>query len=207
MRGRRGKKIESGQYEDFISLLITLFIINLMKTALAVLLFICLASAHIYSSDSKVTYDFNGQPMIYHIYLSLETGLGADDYLHIKWPTKIHAGTSKSALSVKLISFSNNLEIVEQPFDSSTDDTNPDYYVTFGVDLTAKKWYEIQIFPNMVPAETFPYHGLVQVRALSSLNANAIIYDSNMGFSYISIEDDLATADTMGVAVSTTVGS
>ena len=176
---------------------------------LGVLILLCFASAtaHIYSSDSKVTYDFNGQPRIYHIYFSLSTGLGADDYLHIHWPEQIHSGTDKSALAVKLISFSNNLEIVETVFDDSTNAADSEYYVTFGVSMTKMKWYEIQIFPNQVPAVSYPYHGLIQLRALSSLDSTAIIYDSNMGFSYISIEDDLASTGTMTVAVTSPVGS
>ena len=54
-----------------------------------VLLFLCtlvLIHSHIYSSTSKVTYNYDGKPLIYHLYLSLETGLGASDYLHLIWP-------------------------------------------------------------------------------------------------------------------------
>ena len=80
-----------------------------MKAIALFLALLCLASAHIYSSDSKVTYDYDGNPSIYHIYLALETGLGAEDILMIDWPFKIHASTDKTAVTVKLISFSNNL--------------------------------------------------------------------------------------------------
>ena len=57
-----------------------------------ILLLLCLLSchSHIYSSDSRVTYDYDGNPMIYHIYLALETGLGDSDYIKILWPTAIH---------------------------------------------------------------------------------------------------------------------
>ena len=105
------------------------------------LLLVVLAQTHIYSSDSKVTYDFDGNPKIYHLYMSLETGLGADDYLQIIFPTKIHVGSLKSALTAKLISFSNNLEIVEQNFDIDADNTDTNYFISFGVAMTAKKWY------------------------------------------------------------------
>ena len=80
-----------------------------MKAGVLFLILLCLAHSHIYSSDSKVTYDFEGNPSIYHIYLALETGLGAEDILMIDWPFKMHDGTDKTAVSVKLISFSNNL--------------------------------------------------------------------------------------------------
>jgi hypothetical protein len=53
------------------------------------LLFVCtlaLVHAHIYSSVPKVTYNYDGKPLVYHLYLSLETGLGANDYLHLIWP-------------------------------------------------------------------------------------------------------------------------
>lgn len=176
-----------------------------MKGILAILLLISLlapASPHIYSSDSKVTYDFDGNPAIYHIYFSLETGLGANDFVHINWPTKIHSGNIKQALSAKLISFSNNLEVVHKSLDSTMNGADTNYYVSFGVALTPKKWYEIQIFPNMVPAVSFPYHGLIQVRTISSLSSHAIIYDSNMGFSYISIQSPLSSPNSMLVTVS-----
>ena len=111
-----------------------------MKIGLLLLL-VVLAQTHIYSSDSKVTYDFDGNPKIYHLYLSLESGLGADDYLKIIFPTKIHTGSLKSAMTAKLISFSNNLEIVEKNFEILADGTDLNYFISFGVSMTAKKWY------------------------------------------------------------------
>ncbi len=53
------------------------------------LLFVCLLAithSHIYSSTPKVTYNYDGRPLIYHLYMSLETGLGANDFLHLIWP-------------------------------------------------------------------------------------------------------------------------
>lgn len=83
-----------------------------MKSLILLLICLCLTQSHIYSSDSKITYDFDGSPEIYHIYFALETGIGADDILWINWPFKIHAGSDKTTVKVILISFSNNLEIV-----------------------------------------------------------------------------------------------
>ena len=80
-----------------------------MKVIIIFLLCFCVTYSHIYASDSKITYDYDGNPKIYHIYLSLDTGIGADDYLKINWPTAIHPTNVKSDLKAKLISFSNNL--------------------------------------------------------------------------------------------------
>ncbi|MDP5097435.1 MAG: hypothetical protein NWP90_07140, partial [Flavobacterium sp.] len=49
--------------------------------------------------------------------------------------------------------------------------------------LTANKWFEIQIFPKQNPSST-PFNGLIQISALSSLLTTAIIYDSNMAFGF-----------------------
>jgi hypothetical protein len=68
--------------------------------------------------------------------------LSESDFLKINWPLKIHSGTDKSVVMIKLISFSNNLEIVStycEKFPETSTDTL--YYVTFGVALTANKWY------------------------------------------------------------------
>lgn len=83
-----------------------------MKLILIALLCLFCVNGHIYASDSKVTYDFDGNPLIYHIFFSLETGLGSDDYVKIIWPFTFHASTDKTLITAKLISFSNNLEIV-----------------------------------------------------------------------------------------------
>lgn len=173
----------------------------------ALLLLVVLSQSHIYSSDSRITYDYDGNPRIYHLFLALEMGLGSDDYLKIVFPTKIHTASLKSALTVKLISFSNNLEIVDLNFPTAMDNTDKNYYISFGVSLTANKWYEIQIFPNLVPAETFPYFGLIQIQALSSTDSRAIVYDSNMGFGYISIEGALVSTGNLGVVTTSPVAA
>ena len=54
-----------------------------------ILLLVCLismTSAHIYSSPPKVTYNYDGYPSYYSLFMSLETGIGANDYLRIIWP-------------------------------------------------------------------------------------------------------------------------
>ena len=108
-----------------------------MKGLLVVLGCITLIQSHIYASDSKITYDYDGDPYIYHIFLAMETGLGADDILHISMPLVIHSSTDKTAVVVKLISFSNNLEIVETNcLNYPSGSTSDEYYVTFGVALS-----------------------------------------------------------------------
>ena len=52
----------------------------------------------------------------------------------------------------------------------------------------------------MDPVETLPYQGLVQVHAISSTEANYIVYDSNLAFGYIYIESRLGAAGTLTVA-------
>lgn len=158
--------------------------------------------------------------MIYHIFLSLETGLGANDYLMINWPIRLHSGTDKSVVKAKLISFSNNLEIVSTYCSNyPVGSTTTLYYVTFGVSLTAQKWYEIQLFPDVIPgslspAVSLPFNGLIQIEAISNIVSNNIVYDSNYAFRYISVQSFLATPSTLTVAVnpvnvaySTTVAS
>lgn len=91
-----------------------------------ILLLLCLlgGEAHIYSSDSKVTYDYDGNPRIYHIYFSLEYGLGDSDYLTIIWPFQMSVLNQKDKLHAKLISFSNNLEIVDTNFELNPNDAS-----------------------------------------------------------------------------------
>ena len=57
-----------------------------MKILVLILCCLLVINSHIYSAPPKVTYGINGKPLIYSLYLSLETGLGADDYLHLIWP-------------------------------------------------------------------------------------------------------------------------
>ena len=81
----------------------------------------------------------------------------------------MHSGTDKSVVAVNLISFSNNLQIVSTIFQNyPVSSTTTQYYVTFGVALAAQKWYEIQMFPNVIPGAltppvTLPFYGLIQI--------------------------------------------
>lgn len=81
-----------------------------MKIFFLLLCCILLVNSHIYSSTPGVTYDINGNPLIYHLYVSLEYGLGASDYMQLVWPQLIHNPT-KPTVQVKLITFSNNLQV------------------------------------------------------------------------------------------------
>lgn len=113
-----------------------------MKAYIAAFVLLLCVHAHIYSSDNRVVYDYNGNPLYYRIFLALETGLGSTDYLKINWPLKIHASNDKSVVKVNLISFSNNLQVASTACQNyPTGSTDTLYYVTFGVSLTAQKWY------------------------------------------------------------------
>jgi hypothetical protein len=59
--------------------------------------------------------------------------------------------------------------------------------------MQADKWYEVQIYPTKDPA-VIPSTKLLQVRAISAINTDAIVYDSNYAFAYINVENDLAHA-------------
>lgn len=160
------------------------------------LLFVCLLAithSHIYSSTPKVTYNYDGRPLIYHLYMSLETGLGANDFLHLIWPEQIHLPSTPAALAAdktkikaKLISFSNNL-VVSEAFvtaDGGISDSN--YYITFGYEMQANRWYEVQIYPTKDPA-TIPSVKLLQLRVISAISADAIIYDTSYAFGFINV--------------------
>lgn len=70
--------------------------------------------------------------------------------------------------------------------------------------MLANSWYEVQIYPNKDPA-TIPSSKLLQVRAISAIHADAIVYDSNYAFGFVNVERDLALTggvDTMTIAVS-----
>ncbi len=64
--------------------------------------------------------------------------------------------------------------------------TDSIYYITFGYEMQANSWYEVQIYPNKDPA-TIPSSKLLQVRAISAINTDAIVYDSNYAFGFINV--------------------
>ncbi len=67
-------------------------------------------------------------------------------------------------------------------------------------------WYEVQIYPTKDPA-TIPSSKLLQVRAISAINSDAIVYDSNYAYAYINVERDLSLTggvETMAIAISST---
>ena len=72
--------------------------------------------------------------------------------------------------------------------------------------MQANKWYEVQIYPTTDPA-TIPSAKLLQVRAISAISPDAIIYDSNYALGFINVEKDLAItggANVLGISVSST---
>jgi hypothetical protein len=80
------------------------------------------------------------------------------------------------------------------------------YYITFGYEMQANTWYEVQIYPTKDPA-VIPSSKLLQIRAISVISADAIVYDSNYAFAFINVEKDLALTggvNTLGISVSST---
>lgn len=61
-----------------------------MNRLLILLLLAGVALAHIYSSPPRVTYNYDGYPSYYSLYLQLETGIGDSDYLRLIWPESLH---------------------------------------------------------------------------------------------------------------------
>jgi len=66
-----------------------------MKQALLLFLLLLTAYSHIYSVPPKVTYNYDGRPLYFSLFLSLENGLGATDYLRFNWNEQIYT-TAKS---------------------------------------------------------------------------------------------------------------
>ena len=86
--------------------------------------------------------------------------------------------------------------------DGGISDSN--YYITFGYEMQPNSWYEVQIYPTKDPV-TIPSSKLLQVRAISAIHADAIVYDSNYAFNFINVEKDLSLTGgvaTMGIVVS-----
>ncbi len=72
--------------------------------------------------------------------------------------------------------------------------------------MQANTWYEVQIYPTKDPA-VIPSSKLLQIRAISVISADAIVYDSNYAFAFINVEKDLALTggvNTLGISVSST---
>ena len=77
---------------------------------IVLLLIIAISHSHIYSSPPKITYTYNGRPKYYSLYMSLQSGLGASDYLRLIWPEAIH-NTLKTEIIVNLITYNNNIKV------------------------------------------------------------------------------------------------
>ena len=59
---------------------------SLLRQMLSLVLLLCLVRGHIYSEVPRVTYGYDGNPSYYSLYMSLENGMGASDYLRLIWP-------------------------------------------------------------------------------------------------------------------------
>jgi hypothetical protein len=131
----------------------------MVRRVFYLLLLLVLTHAHISSSDSKVSYGYSGEPLSYHLFFSLETGLGPDDFISVSMPLQLH-NIARSEVRFRIVSFDNNLEIGKGSCESYG--TNNQYYLTVGKQLSSNRWYELIIFPNRDPAAV-PFYGLVQV--------------------------------------------
>lgn len=56
-----------------------------MKEFLLLLLLVLLTHSHIYSSTPKVIYNYNGRPLYFSLFMSLQNGIGASDYLRFNF--------------------------------------------------------------------------------------------------------------------------
>ena len=74
------------------------------KLLLVALILVAAHCGQISSWNTKISYNFDGQTLGYKLYFSLESGLGATDYLRILWPEAIHTATDKTKILVTLIS-------------------------------------------------------------------------------------------------------
>ena len=96
--------------------------------------------AHIYSAPSKITYNYDGHPQYYSLFVSLESGIGASDYLKVIWPESIH-NTRKDELTVNLISFSNNLQVASTTCVHEAVSNSQTYHVSLGYAMQPNTWY------------------------------------------------------------------
>lgn len=56
-----------------------------MKEFLLLLLLALAVRSHIYSSTPKVTYNYEGTPLYFSLFMALEKGIGASDYLRLNF--------------------------------------------------------------------------------------------------------------------------
>lgn len=152
------------------------------------------------SWDTTITYGYSGSPLSYNLFFKLDSGMGATDYLHLLWPEALHSSTDKTKVLVTLISSENNYQITQVACSASPVGTTGDYYVSFGSALTAGKWYQIQVYPNVANTLT---QGLIQMETVSDYGSNYISYDQNFAFGYYKINSG-AIPSTLTVAVSST---
>jgi len=113
-----------------------------IKPLLLLFLLLLITNSHIYSSPPKVTYSYSGAPQYYSLFMSLETGIGATDYLRLIWPEQIHV-TFKTEVVVNLISFSNNLQVATAICVNENVVGTTVYHVTFGYAMQPNTWYQI----------------------------------------------------------------
>ena len=111
-----------------------------MKEFLLLLLLVLLAQGHIYSSPPKVTYNYNGRALYFSLYMSLERGIGASDYLRLIFYEKMYV-TLKSEITVKLITYSNNLQVATATCADSDGAGVNNLHVSLGYAMQPNTWY------------------------------------------------------------------
>lgn len=111
-----------------------------MKELLLLLLLVLLAQGHIYSSPPKVTYNINGRPLYFSLYMSLERGIGASDFLRMIFFERMYV-TLKSEISVRLITYSNNLQVATANCADGDGAAVTTLHVSFGYAMQPNTWY------------------------------------------------------------------
>jgi hypothetical protein len=110
-----------------------------MKQVLLLLILFLAVKAHIYSTTPKVTYNYNGYPLYFSLFMSLEKGIGASDYLKLTLYQQMYV-TAKTEVTANLITFSNNLQVATTTCAVDSLAVNI-YHVTFGYAMLPNTWY------------------------------------------------------------------
>lgn len=155
---------------------------------------------HIRSGLITVQYGFDGQAIAFLVPFNLENGLSSSDYFLIRWPELMHSGVAKTTVQVALLTEDGNqLSLSNAHTDPIPTDTQ--YYVGFGLALSANTWYALRIQPAITPSLTL---GFVQLETVSDYASTAkITYDRNLAYGYYFIETTVSgPPTTLDLAVS-----
>lgn len=109
------------------------------KLPLLLLSLLVLTSCHIYSSTPKVTYNYNGYPLYFSLYMSLQNGIGASDYIRVNMYQILYT-SAKTEVTANLVTFANNLQVATAT--AAVDGlANTIYHFNFGYAMQPNTWY------------------------------------------------------------------